>query len=171
LTKFVGTPFASLIADIENVRSSTAIGLGLELLQQGEDSINNINRGIWKVKSLVASDGGLHDMSLQFAGESCGLTIHCSHLPADIAKQELRTHCEKRKYLGKADRWYGLALLPDGTATLVTELRGAWKFNANMEAKWGKPKPLSGFKRAPKVGRNDPCPCGSAKKYKKCHGA
>jgi preprotein translocase subunit SecA len=23
----------------------------------------------------------------------------------------------------------------------------------------------------PKVGRNDPCPCGSGKKYKKCHGA
>ncbi|HEY7413206.1 MAG TPA: preprotein translocase subunit SecA [Vicinamibacteria bacterium] len=24
---------------------------------------------------------------------------------------------------------------------------------------------------APKVGRNDPCPCGSGRKYKKCHGA
>jgi preprotein translocase subunit SecA len=23
----------------------------------------------------------------------------------------------------------------------------------------------------PKVGRNDPCPCGSGKKYKHCHGA
>ncbi len=24
---------------------------------------------------------------------------------------------------------------------------------------------------APKLGRNDPCFCGSGKKYKKCHGA
>ena len=23
----------------------------------------------------------------------------------------------------------------------------------------------------PETGRNDPCPCGSGKKYKKCHGA
>jgi preprotein translocase subunit SecA len=23
----------------------------------------------------------------------------------------------------------------------------------------------------PKVGRNDPCPCGSGKKWKRCHGA
>jgi len=23
---------------------------------------------------------------------------------------------------------------------------------------------------SPKVGRNEPCPCGSGKKYKKCHG-
>jgi len=22
----------------------------------------------------------------------------------------------------------------------------------------------------PKIGRNEPCPCGSGKKYKKCHG-
>lgn len=27
------------------------------------------------------------------------------------------------------------------------------------------------FRAAPKVGRNDPCPCGSGKKYKKCCGA
>jgi preprotein translocase subunit SecA len=25
-------------------------------------------------------------------------------------------------------------------------------------------------KVGPKVGRNDPCPCGSGKKYKQCHG-
>ena len=32
--------------------------------------------------------------------------------------------------------------------------------------------PLSArpVRRAPKVGRNDPCPCGSGKKYKKCCG-
>jgi preprotein translocase subunit SecA len=31
-----------------------------------------------------------------------------------------------------------------------------------------KAKPV--VREAPKVGRNDPCPCGSGKKYKKCHG-
>jgi preprotein translocase subunit SecA len=25
-------------------------------------------------------------------------------------------------------------------------------------------------RRAKKIGRNDPCPCGSGKKYKYCHG-
>ncbi len=32
------------------------------------------------------------------------------------------------------------------------------------------PSPKSPRKAAQKVGRNDPCPCGSGKKYKKCHG-
>jgi preprotein translocase subunit SecA len=26
------------------------------------------------------------------------------------------------------------------------------------------------IKVGPKVGRNDPCPCGSGKKFKQCHG-
>jgi preprotein translocase subunit SecA len=30
--------------------------------------------------------------------------------------------------------------------------------------------PSSGSDSKPEVGRNDPCPCGSGKKYKKCHG-
>ena len=33
------------------------------------------------------------------------------------------------------------------------------------------PEPPQTFTRPePKVGRNDPCPCGSGKKYKQCHG-
>jgi preprotein translocase subunit SecA len=33
------------------------------------------------------------------------------------------------------------------------------------------PAPVATVQRdLPKVGRNDPCPCGSGKKYKKCHG-
>jgi preprotein translocase subunit SecA len=38
----------------------------------------------------------------------------------------------------------------------------------------GQPAPDEGKpmrRDQPKVGRNDPCPCGSGKKYKKCHGA
>ncbi|HEY3571355.1 MAG TPA: preprotein translocase subunit SecA [Thermoanaerobaculia bacterium] len=32
-------------------------------------------------------------------------------------------------------------------------------------------RPQPAVNREAKVGRNDPCPCGSGKKYKKCHGA
>lgn len=37
--------------------------------------------------------------------------------------------------------------------------------NANRQA-----APRQPMKAEPKVGRNDPCPCGSGKKYKNCHG-
>jgi preprotein translocase subunit SecA len=32
------------------------------------------------------------------------------------------------------------------------------------------PTPIRATRDTPKVGRNDPCPCGSGKKYKHCHG-
>jgi preprotein translocase subunit SecA len=35
----------------------------------------------------------------------------------------------------------------------------------------GGSEPLTVKRKEAKVGRNDPCPCGSGKKYKKCHGA
>jgi uncharacterized protein YecA (UPF0149 family) len=42
-----------------------------------------------------------------------------------------------------------------------------------QEEAHGKPKSgLQPYRREiPKVGRNEPCPCGSGKKYKDCHGS
>ena len=34
----------------------------------------------------------------------------------------------------------------------------------------GGPRKVQPAKAAPRVGRNDPCPCGSGKKFKNCHG-
>ena len=44
--------------------------------------------------------------------------------------------------------------------------------NAQRQAMAGAsgPRKVQPMKAAPKVGRNDPCPCGSGKKYKNCHG-
>jgi preprotein translocase subunit SecA len=50
----------------------------------------------------------------------------------------------------------------------IGEGRDAMEAGASQSQSKEKPKP---FKRiVPKVGRNDPCPCGSGQKYKKCHG-
>jgi len=43
---------------------------------------------------------------------------------------------------------------------------GTWYL---VDGKTVAPKPFR--REEPKVGRNDPCPCGSGKKYKKCCGA
>jgi preprotein translocase subunit SecA len=43
--------------------------------------------------------------------------------------------------------------------------------NAEGKAEPTAPDQKTVVREGPKVGRNDPCPCGSGKKYKKCHGA
>jgi preprotein translocase subunit SecA len=47
------------------------------------------------------------------------------------------------------------------------ELKDLQFLGANGSGKTAAKQATNG---APKVGRNDPCPCGSGKKYKKCHG-
>ena len=52
----------------------------------------------------------------------------------------------------------------------VTRVQVAKPLTAGLSDGSEKKKPI--VKRtAQKVGRNDPCPCGSGKKYKKCCGA
>ncbi len=61
-----------------------------------------------------------------------------------------------------------------GVAENTKELATAAAPTSGGEAQAGEAdnrvvKPI--VREAPKVGRNDPCPCGSGRKYKKCHGA
>ncbi len=67
---------------------------------------------------------------------------------------------------------------PRQIATSVDELEEAFQRKKRREleqarmAGGGEQKTVQQVVRgADKVGRNDPCPCGSGKKYKKCHGA
>lgn len=54
----------------------------------------------------------------------------------------------------------------------IAELQGWASFNQQQNQSWpetklaAKPDPV----KVEKIGRNDPCPCGSGKKYKKCCG-
>ena len=49
----------------------------------------------------------------------------------------------------------------------LTESRSEEPTEEQQEQKRPKPQPI---RVEPKTGRNDPCPCGSGKKYKACHG-
>jgi len=50
--------------------------------------------------------------------------------------------------------------------SLFEREHGQWRFVTGDELK----NPTVRYE-APRPGRNDPCPCGSGKKYKKCHGS
>jgi preprotein translocase subunit SecA len=52
-----------------------------------------------------------------------------------------------------------------------TEAPSAFAKAERAEAKGGGDEVQTVRREGKKVGRNDPCPCGSGKKYKKCHGA
>jgi hypothetical protein len=54
----------------------------------------------------------------------------------------------------------------DGAASLAVATTGRSEMVQNLRY-----ADFLNDRKAPKVGRNDPCPCGSGKKHKKCHGS
>ncbi len=170
LTRFEGTRFESIISEIDDKAEPVAINLGFMLLELGEDTVQNINVNIEKVLTLCAADGGFHNMVISISGASTGLTVHCSQDSYRMVESRLQRHCEVRKYTEKANSWFGLALTPVGSVRLVAELVGEWRADPVMARRveeWA--AQASGkMKRKSKIGRNDPCYCGSGKKYKYC---
>jgi uncharacterized protein len=65
------------------------------------------------------------------------------------------------EWMSDADEAKMLAEIREGLAGHVIDVRRYW-FEKRV------PAPIK--REGPKVGRNDPCPCGSGKKYKSCHG-
>ena len=71
-------------------------------------------------------------------------------------------------------RFLYLVQLQPAAPVPVEAARPAYRVN-RQDGDGTRPRPAGGGgapvpARAAKVGRNDPCPCGSGKKYKKCHG-
>jgi uncharacterized protein len=80
------------------------------------------------------------------------------HLPAESD--------EEREIVATLDREHPLATLDEAMEELVATVADLHDLTSEQRYK------VDTIKRgAPKVGRNEPCPCGSGKKYKQCHGA
>lgn len=179
LTQLKGTAVGRIIEEIEKRSEPGAIGTGLELLKLSGKSANDLSQVIDKIAADAAKDGKSHDFTVASSQANSGITVHCNTLPAEIAKSKLEHHCELRKYSVKANTWFGLAISPgDGAVRFGLMLDYPWKRDAAMDAAVASmpgPKPIETIKefvkgaKRRKVGRNDPCPCGSGLKYKKCH--
>ena len=80
------------------------------------------------------------------------------HLPAETP--------EELELVGILDRERPLETLDDAMEELVACVADLYDLTREQRYKVDTVR-----REAPKVGRNDPCPCGSGKKFKQCHGA
>ena len=72
---------------------------------------------------------------------------------------------EEREVVAVLDKEYPLATLDDAIEELVVTVADLADLTRDERYKVEQVR-----RETPKVGRNDPCPCGSGKKYKQCHG-
>ena len=181
LTKYKGTTYGQLIAEIDHLDDPATIDLGFMLLSLSGETIEQINEGIDQLCKLHKVDGKHHDLTLGIGQGKTGLTIHCNGDKENVAAPRLKNHCEKRKYALKTDTWFGLCLDPvSRKIKFGLGLKFDWVQSDEMDqATKDLPKPQNlkngrrvnfstNRRNGKKIGRNDPCPCGSQKKYKKC---
>jgi hypothetical protein len=175
LTKLQGTPLGSIIAGIEARPDPATIDFGLQILALDDESIKTTNKCIEYILAQSARDRKNHNFTTAFGESSSGLTVHCNCRSKREATDSLLRHCTLRKYSQKALSWFGLVLSPtDGSVRFGIKLEGDWKQDPLME-KAVQRMPVgmrlakvNGALTAKRVGRNDLCPCGSGRKYKKC---
>jgi len=115
------------------------------------------------------------------------------HLERSLSTEQRKDFdAEEAKRWAESSEWLGLTIVgtakggPDDTEGLVefsARFRSDGKEHEHVETaifgredgKWAyvgqvPPKGQPVRREQPKIGRNDPCPCGSGKKYKKCCG-
>ncbi len=92
------------------------------------------------------------------SSEWLGLTIHRTEQGGPDDKLGAVAFSAKFRVEGKEQEHFETALFG--------REEGRWVYTGQVD------EPGKTVRReSPKVGRNDPCPCGSGKKYKKCCGA
>jgi hypothetical protein len=171
LTGIEGRRLDALIKTIEAEPFGPMIDLVMLLYQLSGNASKELADGIDRVLEAAQMKGS-SDFTLGFAGT--GLTVHANFAPRSESEPRLAAHMTLRKYSQKADRWFGLCLSPTtGTIRFGKKVAFPWKFDGTanqMANQLGKPpRAARSIRPGSKLGRNDPCHCGSGKKYKKCH--
>jgi preprotein translocase subunit SecA len=83
----------------------------------------------------------------------------------DTLEEERRANLEREQASAETRRVDEDAVSEDGVQAAEEVVEA--QYGAQPQAQ-GDGEPMR--RDVPKVGRNDPCPCGSGKKYKQCHG-
>lgn len=179
LTRFERTTIGRIVREIEARPQAATIELGFFLLALSEKAINQMSRVVDRLAAMTRADGKVHDVTFA-CSEGPGITFHCTDDPPHIAGPRLNLYCRRRKYKEKSEKWFGLCMGSTGPdVRFGVSLTFPWVEDPNMTEETKDmlaPLPIdraisavmSRRRRVAKVGRNDPCPCGSGQKYKKC---
>jgi hypothetical protein len=177
LTRLAGSAFERLIQEIESQAEPATIALGMILLRLSEAAATRVSTAIEVTTERSRRDGKPHDFVFPMTEGLTGLIVHSNFDSHPIALARLRGHCLDRKYVSKANTWYGICVAPvDAAIRFGVNLDFEWTYDADMERRtrhMATPVDVDVHTTRPrknKIGRNDPCPCRSGKKYKRCHG-
>jgi hypothetical protein len=134
LTRDLHNPLGRILAGADKTDRPEVHQLGELILNLSSSAWDNINRWVRGLAAQSRSDHKNHDVTVPLEDGGAGLTIHCNDLQQSDAFKKLVSHCEIRKYVHKADRWFGVCVSPeDEDVRFAVGSVGPWKFRPELE--------------------------------------
>lgn len=159
-----------IINKLKSYKKRYNVSFLLYFLELSEANQLNFENQLDNLIQLYENDHKDHNVSItNFFTEihsirTCGCTIFvASETDRIIVKRNASLWCAKKKDDTNSTDWIGIIYYLDEDLNYIND------FILTGDSYYGIDN-IEKVSLAKDVGRNDPCPCGSSKKYKKCHG-
>lgn len=168
--------FKEMIRNIEALGKPGFTSVTTTLLDFSGETHKDILNALNRIKEFSLQDGKAHDATFYFKGSKLGVTFFVGPNSGPKETEKMEHHCRLKMYQTRYENWIAVAIDSAGEITSPYDFlmfRNQWKFDEELEQEFKEFKKrkweMAGMV-GQKVGRNQPCPCGSGLKYKKCCG-
>lgn len=169
--------FDAFLDGIKLMNHPKATDIVFHLLDWSGETRKNVVNQMFKIKEISKREGKTKSIATPSVNFGISYIVLFSASTEELAER-VATYARLRKYMTKCDSWLGIGSFAHSKnlVDFIVYYDDPWKVDTELETKYAdkisamKSTPLTSLKGEKKIGRNDPCPCKSGKKYKKCCG-
>ncbi len=167
--KWKNSSFIELVSQIKSTGDPRIVDAIFFLYTLSSETADKLVGMMREMKLKSQKDGKPHTMAMPLDTGLGGITYVVRYEESTFLGKHLMTYSVARKYLTKANEWLGLGSYANSPKIIdaVTYTKEAWKQDQKLQ-KLVEMVINPGQVITRKIGRNDPCYCGSGRKYKKC---
>jgi hypothetical protein len=146
------------------------------LLDFSSEMQQEILGNIKKMRETSLRDNHDHDFTMLLKEFKRGVMFSVAPAITPEYLEKMDHHCKLKMYQTRFDEWIIIYIDLSKEGSNLYDFRiynDKWKYDMDMERRLERYKAwkmIEHNKSGKKIGRNDPCPCNSGLKYKKCCG-
>jgi hypothetical protein len=162
-----------ILGELRSRDDDHARWIAFALLGLGDEALYGIHNLIESSRIGPRPTRGLNRRTLKVDDITINVMTYWNLGEAEVTEQvSMRSEIEQYRARSTVTISFAIDLARQGAFALALWSERTWKYEKEMEEVLGRekqrPRVLALPQGAPKVGRNDPCPCGSGMKFKKC---
>lgn len=172
----ISEEYKDLITELESTGKYRFTKVTTTLLSFDSETQQSILDNLKEARETSEKDGQDHDFTMYFNELKMGLMFSVSMNREPDYWNKLDRHCRLKMYQTEFEEWILVTFDVDEKGSWSLDFKiynQKWEYDLDMEKQLDRFKAwkMAEFRKTgQKIGRNDPCPCGTGLKYKKCCG-